>query len=273
LRQGSAAAVVMSDRGACFGGGGADGSRILTPSQPAACARSAMGENGGSASPHERSCPAKEGFSTTDARRCTRIQLLIWVHLRASVVDFSRGPTVRPNVGVSFDGSACFGGGGADGSRILTRRTTEAHGGRRRIASGSAGGRPNRLWPGLPAKVGPSSPEVLGQLVAVSISRPDDPVLISQPDSVLASPSDLGLTSPSDSALASQSDSGLTGGCDPGVVSQSCLAVDALRNAACGWVARSADRFFSMVLRAPRSSSVAKSCLLAERRPQRNRRT
>jgi hypothetical protein len=43
-------------------------------------------------------------FSTTDARRCTQTQLLICVHLCASVVDFPCSPTGRPNVGVYFHG-------------------------------------------------------------------------------------------------------------------------------------------------------------------------
>jgi hypothetical protein len=40
------------------------------------------------------------------ADRCTRMHLLICVHPRASVVDFSCSPTVRSNVGVYFHGSA-----------------------------------------------------------------------------------------------------------------------------------------------------------------------
>jgi hypothetical protein len=60
-------------------------------------------------------------FSTTDARRCTQIQLLICVHLRASVGDFPCSPTVRPNVGVYFHGR--------------TRSTTEGHGEARHGAS------------------------------------------------------------------------------------------------------------------------------------------
>jgi hypothetical protein len=40
---------------------------------PAACARTAMEENGGSAPPLKRSCLTKQDFSTTDARGCTQI--------------------------------------------------------------------------------------------------------------------------------------------------------------------------------------------------------
>jgi hypothetical protein len=43
-------------------------------------------------------------FSTTDARRCTQIQSLICVHLRASAVDFPCSPTIHPNVGVYYHG-------------------------------------------------------------------------------------------------------------------------------------------------------------------------
>jgi hypothetical protein len=53
--------------------GGRHQLRFLTQSQPAACARTAMGEDAGSAPPHERSCPTKEEFSTTDARKCTQM--------------------------------------------------------------------------------------------------------------------------------------------------------------------------------------------------------
>jgi hypothetical protein len=58
-----------------------------------------MEENGGSAPPHIRSCPTKQDFFD---HRCTQIQLLICVHLRASVVDFPCNPTVRPNAGSIF---------------------------------------------------------------------------------------------------------------------------------------------------------------------------
>jgi hypothetical protein len=60
-----------------------------------------MEENGGSAPPHKHSCPTKQYFLD---HRCTQIQSLIRVHLRASVVDFPCSPTVRPNVGVYFHG-------------------------------------------------------------------------------------------------------------------------------------------------------------------------
>jgi hypothetical protein len=80
-------------------------SKFLTRGWPAGCARTAIGESGSSAPPHKRPCPAKEAFSTTDARRCTQTQTLIRVHLRASVVDFSCSPTVRSSVADYFHGS------------------------------------------------------------------------------------------------------------------------------------------------------------------------